>query len=454
MFDIGIIGAGPAGYTTAIRASQEGMSVILFEKGEIGGTCLNRGCIPTKTILHSAKVFSEVLNSEKYGITAENICFNYEKTLERAKTVSEKIRKSLTGLIKSYGITIVEEQAQIETNNIIKTSQNTYEVKNIIIASGSKPNIIHFNGSYNKELILTSDDILNMTTLPNSILIVGSGAIGLEWARILSAFKVKVSVVEIMEKLLPTADYEVSERLERIFKRNRIDFYTSCSIDEIQGNKIKLSNGKEIEAEKVLLGTGRAVELDFGSISKNLDIKKYVNTDCNFKTNIANIYAIGDINGKSMLAHSAMKQAEEVIEYIKTGNVIYLIPIWVPSVIYGSPEIACIGKTEQTLQKEGVNYKKSIFPISALGKAYAEDKIEGFIKILATENEILGAHIISEEASAMIEQIAIAMTNNIPPKEIIKTIFAHPTYSEGVGECLLGLYNNAIHIPQKKEEKS
>ncbi len=454
MFDIGIIGAGPAGYTAAIRASQEGMSVVLFEKGEIGGTCLNRGCIPTKTILHIAKVYSEILNSEKYGITAENIGINYEKAAQRAKTVSEKIRKSLTGLIKGCGITIVEEHAQIENSNIIKTAQNTYEVKNIIIASGSKPNKISFKGNYDKDFILTSDDILNMTTLPESILIVGSGAIGIEWARILSAFKVKVSVVEIMEKLLPSADYEISARLERIFKKSRIDFYTSCSIDEIQGNKIKLSNGKEIVTEKVLLGAGRAAELDFGSISKNLDIKKYVTTDCNFKTNIDNIFAIGDINGKSMLAHSAMKQAEEVIEYIKTGKCNLFNPHLVPAVIYGSPEIAYIGKTEQALQQEGTNYKKSIFPISALGKAYAEDKIEGFIKILATEDEILGAHIISEEASAMIEQTAIAMTNKIPPKEIIKTIFAHPTYSEGIGECLLGLYNKAIHIPQKKEENN
>ncbi len=182
MFDLGIIGAGPAGYAAAIRASQKGLSVVLFEKEHVGGTCLNKGCIPTKTILHSCKILSEVKNTSKFGISVENITFDFEKIQERQKTVSEKIRKSLTTLIKSYGITIVEEEAKIVAPNRI----NDYEVKNIIIATGSKPNMIKFEGSYSDDFIMTSDDVLNMTVLPSSVLIVGSGAIGVEWARIFS----------------------------------------------------------------------------------------------------------------------------------------------------------------------------------------------------------------------------------------------------------------------------
>lgn len=450
MFDIGIIGAGPAGYTAAIRAAQKGLNVILFEKKHIGGTCLNKGCIPTKTILHSCKLLSELKNTSKFGIEAENVSFNFEKIQERQKNISEKIRKSLTGLIKSYNITIIEEEAQIESEHIIKTQNEEYEVKNIVIATGSKPNIIKFNGNYDNNFILTSDDILNLTQLPQSILIVGSGAIGIEWTRILSCLGVKVYVIEMAEQLVPIADYEISERIGRIFKRSRIEFYTSTTIDEIQNNSIKLSNGKEITVDCILLGAGRQIESCCGNLSDKLNITKYINTDENYKTNFPNIYAIGDANGISMLAHSAMKQAEEVIDIILGNETSKFNKELVPSVIYGSPEIAFIGKTEQALQKAGTEYKKSLFPISALGKAYADDKIEGFIKILANDKEILGAHIISEEASAMIEQIAIAMQNKISPKNLSDTIFAHPTYSEGILESLLALDNMAIHIPQNK----
>lgn len=449
MFDIGIIGAGPAGYTAAIRASQKGLKVVLFEKRDIGGTCLNRGCIPTKTIMHCAKLYKEMQNCAKFGINAENISFDYSKVHERQVTVAEKIRKSLTSLIKSYGIEIVEEEAIIENEHLIKTKNGSYEVKNIIIATGSKPNTIKFNGNYPEGFVLTSDDILALDKLPESILIVGSGAIGVEWARILSAFNVKVSLVEMMSQLVPSADFEVSERLVRLFKKSRIEFYTSVTIDNIQGKTVTLSNGKTIEPECILLGAGRMPAIEFGNISEKLQIKRYLDVDGNFKTNIDNIFAIGDINGKSMLAHSASKQAEDVIEYILSGKKSEFNPALVPAVIYGTPEIAWIGKTEQQLQSAGMEYKKSFYPVSALGKAYAEDKIEGFIKILATENEILGAHIISEEASALIQQIAIAMQNKLSPKNLSEVIFAHPTYSEGVLESILNLDNLAINIPKK-----
>lgn len=449
MFDIGIIGAGPAGYTAAIRASQMGLSVVLFEKDYIGGTCLNRGCIPTKTILHSAKLYKELLNCAKFGIEAENIKFDFSKVQQRQKLVAEKIRKSLTGLINGYGITIVEEKAEIESEHVIKTQSNSYDVKNIIIASGSKPNIIKFNGNYSEDYVLTSDDILNMETLPDSVLIVGSGAIGVEWARILSSFGVKVYMIEMMEKLVPSADIDVSERIVRLFKKSRIEFYTSVTIEKIENRTITLSNGKIIEADNILLGAGRKIETDFGSISSKLKIERCISVDNNFKTNIDNIYAIGDVNGESMLAHSASRQAENVIDYIISGTCSGFDKSLVPSVIYGTPEIAAIGKTEQQLISEGVEYKKSFFPISALGKAYAEDKIEGFIKILTMNDKILGAHIVSEEASALIQQIAIAMKNRISPEGLSEVIFAHPTYSEGILESILALYNKAIYIPKQ-----
>ena len=448
MFDVGIIGAGPAGYIAAIKAAQKGLTVVLFEKQHIGGTCLNKGCIPTKTILHSTKLFTETKNLEKFGIVAENISFDFAKIQERQKTIAEKIQKNLTSLIKSYGITIIEEEAHIEKQGLIKTQTNTYEVKNIIIATGSKPNKFKLNGNYTDDFIMTSDDVLNLMELPNNILIVGSGAIGIEWARIFSAFGVKVYIVEMMETLVPIADIDISDRILKLFKRSRIDCFTSTTIEKIENKTVTLSNGKSIEVDKILLGAGRLPEVNIGE--NEIKVNKFIEVDSNFQTNIENIFAIGDINGKSMLAHSAMKQAENIIDYIvdKKSNKFDINLI--PSVIYGTPEIAWIGKTEQALIKENITYKKSIFPISALGKAYAENKIDGFIKVLSTDNEILGAHIISEEASAMVQQFAILMANKLLPTDLHKVIFAHPTYSEGVAESILGLDNMALHLPKSQ----
>lgn len=451
MFDIGIIGAGPAGYTAAIRAAQLGLTVVLFEKDKIGGTCLNRGCIPTKTILHSCNLYNEIKNTAKFGVNCENISFDFEKIQERQKNISEKIRKNLTNLIKSYNnITIVEEEAKIKNNNTIETQSQTFEVKNIIIATGSKPNKIKLTGNYDSNYILTSDDILELNQLPKSILITGSGAIGIEWARILSSLGVKVCIIEMADKLIPQADYEISERIVRLLKKSRIEFYTSTVINNIDEQTITLSNGKTIEAQKILLAAGRLPIIGDDVPLNNIETNKFITTDENFKTTANNIYAIGDVNGKSMLAHSAMKQAEQVISYINDYKTAEFCKNLVPAVIYGTPEIAFIGKTEQELIEQNIQYKKSMFPISALGKAYADDKIEGFVKVLANKNEILGAHIISEEASALIEQFAIAMTKHISPKALDNVIFAHPTYSEAIGEAVLGLDNLAIHIPQAK----
>lgn len=450
MFDIGIIGAGPAGYTAAIRASQYGMKVVLFEKNEIGGTCLNRGCIPTKALLHCVKVFSEAKNSSKFGVNAENISYDYQKIFDRKNDTVQKIRKSLTQLIQGYGVEIINSEAQIKDQNTIISGEKEYSCKNIIIATGSKPSRISLNGTYNENFILDSDGVLNMDSIPENILIVGSGAIGIEWARILSGLDKKVTIVEIAPSLIPLADVDVSNRIERIFKRSRINFFTSTSIKEIKGKTVILSNDKEVETDCILLAAGRSPVMLTDEFAASLAAEKFITTDNNFKTSAENIYAIGDVNGVSMLAHSAIHQAVEVVEYIKNKTDIHFYKNKVPSVIYGSPEIAWIGKREQDLIAENIEYKKSLFPIAALGKAQAEGDIEGFVKILSTDEKILGAHIVSNEASAMIQQIAIVINNNLKPSDISKVIFAHPTYSEGVFEAILGLGNLALHIPQLK----
>lgn len=409
-FDLGIIGGGPAGYTAAFQARSKGLSVVLFEKDKVGGVCLNRGCIPTKAILHSAELYEEMKSATELGITAENLSFDYSKVVERKDKIVEKLRKSLELSLKNSGVVVVNAEAKIPSHtmkdgeNQVFANEEIYECKKIITATGSKPR--DFDGlRFDHKFILSSDDILNLKTLPKSIVIIGSGAIGIEWARILSAFDVEVTIVEMADHLLPLADIEVSKRVERIFKSKKIKFYTSNGVEKIENQNVTLKSGETLTPELVLLATGRTPQP-----IENCDI------------------CIGDACGKIQLAHFAIKQAVAEIANIEFNENL------VPSVVYGCPEIAWIGKREQDLE-EG-NYKKSNILISALGKSHCDNCSDGFIKILSQEGKIVGAHIVSKEAASLIQEITIAMQNNIAIDDLKKVCFAHPTYSEGIFECL------------------
>lgn len=409
-FDLGIIGGGPAGYTAAFQARSKGLSVVLFEKDKVGGVCLNRGCIPTKAILHSAELYEEIKSATELGITAENLSFDYSKVVERKDKIVEKLRKSLELSLKNSGVVVVNAEAKIPSHtmkngeNQVFANGEIYECKKIITATGSKPR--DFDGlRFDHKFILSSDDILNLKTLPKSIVIIGSGAIGIEWARILSAFDVEVTIVEMADHLLPLADIEVSKRVERIFKSKKIKFYTSNGVEKIENQNVTLKSGETLTPELVLLATGRTPQP-----IENCDI------------------CIGDACGKIQLAHFAIKQAVAEIANIEFNENL------VPSVVYGCPEIAWIGKREQDLE-EG-NYKKSNILISALGKSHCDNCSDGFIKLLSQEGKIVGAHIVSKEAASLIQEITIAMQNNIAIDDLKKVCFAHPTYSEGIFECL------------------
>ncbi len=444
MFDIGIIGAGPGGYSAAIRASQLGLKVVLFEKDEIGGTCLNKGCIPTKTIIHSASLFSSIKTMEKFGVFVENPTFDYSKIAERKDDVVSKIRKSLTSLIESYGITIIRGEAKIVSTGKIEANDEIFDCKNIIIATGSIPNKLNFDWAESKN-VLDSNDILELKEIPENIVIVGSGAIGIEWARIFSSLGKKITVVEIAKNIVPIADTEVSSRIERLLKKNRVQLFVDSSIKDFSNGKVTLSNEKVIDADIILLAAGRSAL--FPQESEKIEKTRFITVDENFETSSKGIFAIGDVNGVSMLAHSAIHQGLAVVDYIANKKSHSFDRLQVPSVIYGNPEIAWIGETEQSLVEQNINFKKSFFPIAALGKAQADNEIDGFVKILANDTKILGAHVVAPEASSIIEQFAIAMKNSIKPEDIADVIFAHPTYSEGVHEAILGLSGLSVHLP-------
>ncbi len=411
-YDLGIVGSGPAGYTAALHGRRKGLSVVLFEKAEVGGVCLNRGCIPTKTVLHSVELFEEVKSGEALGIYATDVNFDFSKIMERKNQVITKLRKGLELSLKNSGTVVVNSEAVIKDKNTIEADGEVYSCNKIIVATGSEPKT--FSGMEIDNIkVINSDGVLNLTELPKNIAIIGSGAIGIEWARIFAGLGVEVTVIELAENLLPIADIEVSKRIERIFKNKKIKIYKSVKVEKIEREdvcKILLSNGEILETEKVLVAVGRTV------------------TD---KTRIDGVDYIGDVCGEIQLAHYASKQAIELIDGIKFDKTL------VPSVIYGNPEIAWVGKREQDLE-EG-SYKKSMMLISALGKSHCDNSTEGFIKILSKDEKIIGVHIVSKEASALIQQVLIAMQNNISVDRLKEVCFAHPTYSEGIFEALFGL---------------
>ncbi len=410
VYDYGIIGGGPAGYSAAIYAAKLGKSVVLFEKDKIGGTCLNRGCIPTKTFLHWADLYTEFKSGVKKDIyRAPELGFSFDKIAEEKENVCNNLRKALELVLKTMKVNIIPYEASITDNGEIIANGEIFNCNEIIVATGAKPKEIkglEFDG----EFILSSDDILNLKKLPDKIVILGSGAIGIEWARIFAAFDVDVTIVEAAPNLLPLADVEVSKRIERIFKKSGIKYYTNCSITSADKSEktVTLLNGEVLHTDILFVAAGR-VSCDIGNYGQNVKV-------------------IGDCAGEIQLAHYATCQAKNLILGIPYNKEL------IPSVVYGSPEIAWVGKREQDGE-----FKKVLLPITALGKAQCDNCTEGFIKLLVENNLIRGAHIISKEASALIQQIVIAMQNNIPVEKLKEVCFAHPTYSEGIFEGLMRL---------------
>ena len=404
-FEYGIIGGGPAGYTTAMALAQKGHSVVLFEKDKLGGTCLNKGCIPTKSLLHSSELYKHILQADNIGLDIEIKSFDFNKIAEKRDKTIEKIRKSLELAVKTSGVQVVYNEAKVLNAQVILADKE-YKVKEIIIATGSKPRELkglEFDG----EFVLSSDDVLKLNTLPKSVLIIGSGAIGIEWARIFSNFGVEVSIVELAEHLIPLADIEVSKRIERIFKQKKVKYYTQDCVEHINNKKVTLKSGTILEPDFILLAVGR----------EPLKLESF------------NCKLLGDACGEIQLAHYAISQGLGFADNRNTN----LDKNLISSVIYGEPEIAWVGKREQDCDE---TCKKVMLPITALGKSWCDDATEGFIKIIAKDDKIVGAHIVSKEASALIQQILIAMKNDIKISDLKKVCFAHPTYSEGILEAI------------------
>lgn len=419
-FDLIIIGLGPCGMRAAKRALKEGMSVLAFEKSNVGGTCLNLGCIPTKVIMHSSVDYYSVNNSSKCGITVKEAAFDFEKIVNRKNEIVQKLSKAAESELIKNGLKIIKEKAVIDFKNL---SVNGFNADNIIIATGSKPYELvglPFDGAN----ILSSDDILNIKNLPKTVAIIGSGAIGIEWARILSNFGVNVSIIEKVPSLLPLMDIDIQKRITRIFKMKKINILTNAAALSYADGILKLDNGKEIQAEKILVAVGR---------KRNIIDGLEINHD--LTTNYKNVYAAGDIAATKMLAHAASSHADYLIDKITGKNSDLPPDEFIPSVVYGEPEIASIGLNEQDIKNKD-EYQIHNLPLTFLGKSWCDDKTDGFIKIITKDGLIKGAHIVSPEASSLIVAIEIMIKTNYKIDNINKIIFPHPTYSEGIFEVL------------------
>lgn len=457
-----IIGAGPGGYVAAIKAAQLGAQVTVIEDTEVGGTCLNRGCIPTKALLASTELLHKVRHSEDFGIEVPGqIMPNLLKIMERKNKVVSIQVKGIRALFKSWGINLIEGKGMFLSPEKIEVEKKDGSTEivgadKIIIATGSRPGQLPMF-PIDGEHILSSDDALNIKSIPKSLIIIGAGVIGCEFAFIFNELGTDVTMLEIMQRAISTEDPEISETLERELKKKKIKLFTGVKIVKVSGQHdgihVQLEGNRDLIAEKLLVSVGRTLNsdrigLEAAGIQKGSKGEIVVNEK--METNIKGIYAIGDVTGNLMYAHVASKQGK-----IAAGNIMgknekmdYSV---VPYAIFTSPEIASVGLKENQALEKGLKVKNGSFQFRALGKAHVLGEITGFVKIVSDEttDRILGVHIIGAHASDLIHEAALAMKAGLKTKDISQTIHAHPTLSEALMESAEDMHSEAIHVPKK-----
>ena len=454
-FDLVVIGGGPGGYVAAIRAAQLGKNVALIESQHLGGICLNWGCIPTKSLLKNAEVLELIQNSTKYGIDIKDYSVNWNKVIKRSRDIANRMGKGIQYLMKKNKIDVINGFAKIVDKNTIEISGEEVEKVNaefIIISTGASAN--YFPGMEpDGKNIITYKDALILDKTPEHIVIIGAGAIGVEFAYFYNTFGSKVTIVEAQPNILPNEDVEVSKELEKIFKTKKMDILTNTKVVKISTSKktvtVKLENS-EIKCDKVLVAVGVKANSAGIGLSKN-KIKTdngWIVTNEFMQTNIDNIFAIGDVAGPPWLAHVASAEAITAVEFIFNKKPNPMKYDNIPGCTYCHPEVASVGLTEQQAIDDGYKIKVGKFPIRALGKAVAIGQTEGFVKIIYDEKygELLGCHIIGANATDLISEISLARDLETTYNEVLKSIHPHPTLSEAIMEATADALGEAIHI--------
>ena len=459
-FDVTVIGGGPAGYVCAIRLSQLGLKTACIEsRGSLGGTCLNIGCIPSKSLLNMSESFHRAKNFSNIGIETGEIKLNLEKMMSNEDNSVATLTKGVEFLFKKNKVTYIKGVGSFNEKNEILVKNDKSEIKiktdKTIISTGSEP--LSLPGiDFDEKKILSSTGALNISKLPKKMVVVGGGYIGLEMGSVWSRLGTEVHVIEYLDHITPGLDKEISNEFMKILKKQNIKFELNTKVEKIskndQGVIIETSNKdakNKIEADVVLISVGRKPytdKLNLKKIGVNLDKKGKITVNKNFETNVKNVYAIGDVINGPMLAHKAEEEGIAVAELIagQSGHVNYDI---IPGVIYTSPEVAYVGKNEEELKEKKVNYKIGKFPFMANSRAKAINEPEGFVKILAesTTDRVLGVHIIGPHAGEMIAEMSVAMEFGASSEDIARTCHAHPTFSEAIKEAALSVDKRQIH---------
>ena len=453
-----VIGGGPGGYVAAIRAAQLGAETHLVEKENLGGTCLNVGCIPTKALLHTAEIYHAVRCGEILGLKGE-IALDWKALMKRKASVVRRLVGGVAGLLKANGVTVHKGIGELITAGKVKIRGDKDEelvADTVILATGSIPVKLKFPGS-DLPGVIDSTGALSLDKPPKSMVIVGGGVIGVEFAALYASIGAKVTVVELLPEILPGIDGEIAAALKKTLAKQGVSFLNGAKLEAVSGKEGALSakvllgeKAQEIEAEIVLVAVGRRAFIDGAGLETagvKLERGKAV-VDDHYQTNLPGVYAIGDCNGITMLAHAASHQGIAAVEHALEQASSHGTPI-VPACIYTRPEIAAVGLTEDKAKEQGIAYKRGVFPLSGNGKSMIEEGEAGFIKILAGEKygEILGVHMFGPRVTEMIGEATLAIRLEATIDELVTTIHAHPTVAESIGEAALAVNNAAIHWP-------
>lgn len=461
-----VIGAGPGGYEAAIRAAQLGLTTALIERRDVGGTCLNRGCIPTKAMLHSAQLYREAANFELFGLHTENTSFDWAKVHQRKNDVVVKLRTGIEQLIKANKIDFFNNFASILWKNNVQLDQGeVIRGENILIATGSVPARPPIPG-LDLPNVVTSDELLDdphftqVDSLAKEILIIGGGVIGVEFASVFSSFGCHVTIVEAMERILPTMDREISQSLNMVLKKRGVSIHTGAMVEKLEQDENGLvchftekGKAQAVPAQQVLVAIGRRPNTQ-GLFAEGFEVaceRGRIVTDENFRTSVDSIYAIGDVTSKIQLAHMASAQGICAVHTI-AGQKPPIDLRYVPGCIYTDPEIASVGITEDEAKQQGIPVKKGKFLMTGNGRSLIDEQERGFIKVLAHQETdvILGAQLMCSRATDIVAELATAIVNGLTCAQLAGVIRPHPTFCEGVTEAVEDVHAMAIHLAPKK----
>lgn len=467
-YELIVVGAGPGGYVAAIKAAKLGIRTAVVEEREVGGTCLNRGCIPAKAMIHAATLYEEMKDAEQFGIMAENVRFDYEKIIDYKQGVITQLVGGVEQLFKGNGVDMIRGRGVLHAGKEVHVTAadgnvTVYTADNIILAAGSKPVVLNIPGM-KLPGVISSDELFKLRERPDSIAIIGGGVIGVEFANAFSYFGTKVTIIEGMDRILPNMDREISQNLKMIMKKRGVDIYTNAMVKGLEEDGeltavhfVQKDEEKSVSAQYVLCSVGRGPNTK-GLFAEDAtpDMERgRILVDEHFQSSIPGVYAIGDCVIGMQLAHTASAQGIVTVEHLAGKESSIDLDV-VPACVYTNPEIASVGITEDEAKTTGLDVIVGKYIMGGNGKSLITREDRGFIKVVARadDHRLVGAQMMCARATDMISEMAVAIANNMTAEQMVKAIRPHPTYNEGVGEAIEELLGEAIHVmPKKKKRK-